>query len=67
MKGKKKQRTAYEEATLHLTPKEKERAEKEIGKEKIIQIDKVLKHAFSKINVYKYKMQFLLNLHYYYR
>ena len=50
---KKKKKTAYEEATLHLTPKEKERAEKQIGKEKIMQIDEVLKTAFSKINVYK--------------
>ncbi len=43
----------YEKASSHLTTKEREKAEKEIGKEKIIQIDKVLKHAFSKINVYK--------------
>ena len=50
---KKKKKTDYEEATMHLTPKEKEKAEKELGKEKIIQIDKVLKTAFSKINVYK--------------
>ena len=52
-KLKKKKKTPYEEATSHLTPKEKEKSESGIGKEKIIQIDKVLKNAFSKINVYK--------------
>ena len=52
---KKQKKTSWGEGSMHLTEKQRERAEKAIGKENMKKIDEALTEGFQKMGLIKDK------------